>query len=143
MNFSRNFLSYILIPLFILLVASSYLRFVVLNDYVVGYESDCDPITNVCFVGCENEECTKEYYYKKMHKYAPNLYNQCGEDITECEKADVCLQKDDVGCSVMYCDPKVDGNECENISRESVSGEPIQIEQTKNDLFKNENTLGV
>ncbi len=143
MNFSRNILSYTLIPLFILLVGSSYLRFVVYTDYVVGYESECDPETNVCFVGCENDECTDKYYYKKMQKYAPNLHNQCGEDITGCEKANVCLQQNDEKCSIVYCNPKIDIDECEDLSNEAPASDFIQTEQVDDDLYENINTTGL
>ncbi len=128
MNFRGNILSYILIPFFILLVGSSYFRFIVVNDYMVGYESECDPLTNICFIGCENDECTEVYYYKKIHKYAPNIFNQCGEDITGCEKANTCLAQDDDKCTVMYCDIEVDEDECEKISEKPA----IQTESTIN-----------
>ncbi len=130
MKFRSNILSYTLIPLFILLVGSSYFRFIVVNDYMVGYESDCDPVTSVCFIGCENDECTEVHYYKKIHKYAPNLLNQCGEDITGCENANTCLKQKDDRCSIIYCDEKVSGDECETISEKSSVQNLIQTEST-------------
>jgi len=84
----------------------------------VSYEGECDPKMELCFIGCENDECTKEYYYTMVQKYAPDVYAQCGEDITDCVEASVCLPSDRE-CSITYCDPKVDGeNACEDISLE-------------------------
>ena len=85
MKFRENILVYTLVPLIILLIGASYMRFIVTHDYMVAYEGECDPSLNTCFVGCIDNECTSEYYYTKVQKYAPDLYKQCGSDITDCE----------------------------------------------------------
>lgn len=119
MKFRENFLLYTLIPLTILFVCASYYRFMVVRDYNVAYEGACDEITQDCFIGCEDDECSVEYYYSNVQKYAADLLAQCGNDITDCEDANVCLREDGDRCSVTYCDPEVDGEACETISEES------------------------
>lgn len=119
MRFRNNFLLYTLIPLVTLFIGASYIRFMVLHDYTVAYEGMCDPITESCFIGCEDEECTVEYYYTQVEKYAPNLNAQCGNDITDCEDANVCLKEEGSQCSVTYCDPEADGEACETFTEDS------------------------
>lgn len=127
-NFRDNIISFILIPLIILIGCISFFRFMVFQDYVVSYEGSCDPSINSCFVGCEDDACTKEYFYFKMQKYAPDLYAQCGKDITNCEVANKCMP-DDRKCSIVYCDPEINTDECkyltesekENNDKENVS----------------------
>jgi len=113
MGFKNNILLYILVPLVVLLIGSSYVRFIVLHDYLVAYEGECDPYTKDCFIGCEDEECTEEYYYTKVQKYAADVYTQCGKDVTDCDAASMCLSQDTQECSVTYCDPEYDGEDCE------------------------------
>jgi hypothetical protein len=80
------------------------------QDYLVRYEGTCDATIQKCFIGCEDDACTKESNYSKVVKYAPDIYKECGEDITDCEAANTCLPNDR-NCSVTYCDPKID-DEC-------------------------------
>ncbi len=112
MKFRDNIFLYVLVPLIIFLVSFSYLRFIVAHDYMVAYEGACDPVTNNCFIGCEDDVCTKEYYYTKVQKYAADLYAQCSEDITGCEAANECFPINDRKCSVTYCDLEIDGTAC-------------------------------
>lgn len=112
MKFRDNILLFTLTPLIVLFIGASYMRFIVIHDYMVEYEGECDPATNTCFVGCEDEECTTEYYYSKIQKYAPDIFAQCGADITDCENANVCLDGENK-CSITLCDPETDGEECE------------------------------
>ena len=114
-----NILLSILIALIVLLIGTSYVRFVLTHDYMVAYEGACDPAVGVCFIGCEDDGCTKPYYYAKVEKYAAVLYVQCGGDITDCAAANACLPLNDRKCSVIYCDPEADGEACETISGES------------------------
>lgn len=121
--FQNNFLSLILTILFVLLAASSYLRFVHNYDYMVTYEADCNPATESCFVGCEDEECTSKYYYKYIYKYAANLYQQCGIDITDCSDAQICLPTEQDMCYFKYCDPAIDEcsfNEAVSLDTENI-----------------------
>jgi len=95
----------------VFLAAVSYTRFVVNHDYIVGYEGSCDPEIFKCFVGYEDGTSEKELYYSKIKKYAPDLYKQCGEDITGCESANRCFPEDR-HCSIIYCDEKKDDDTC-------------------------------
>jgi hypothetical protein len=86
-------------------------------DYKVGYEGVCDPTTQKCFIGCEDDECSAEYFYSKMQKHATNLLTQCGNDITDCELANEC-QENEQGCSITYCEEEKDGPVCDIINEE-------------------------
>lgn len=109
----NNFFFYTLSALIFIVGVFSYYRFMIKQDYMVGYEGVCDPAINAnkCFIGCDDDACTEEYYYSKMIKYAPDLYRECGEDITDCELANLCLP-DDRECSVTYCNLEVKDNTC-------------------------------
>lgn len=109
-HFRKHFFLYILALSIIVIGVFSYFRFIVNNDYIVEYEGACDPTMEKCFVGCEDDSCTKEYYYSSVQKYVPDLYRECGKDITDCEAASICLPED-LKCSVTYCDSEADGND--------------------------------
>jgi len=111
MDFHKNILFYILIPATIMVVFISFHRFIINNDYIVSYEGVCDPMLESCFTGCADDECTEEYYYTNMQKYAADLLKECGEDITDCEEANICLPGDR-DCSVIYCDSEIDEDMC-------------------------------
>jgi len=72
-----------------------------------------------------------------MQKYAPDLFAQCGDDITECEVANVCLPQEDTQCSVTYCDLELDAGECETLTEEQ--SEPL--EDSLQDEVINDNEL--
>ena len=122
MKFKENILLYILLPLFTLTVCASYLRFVIKNDYVVAYEGTCDEVTETCFTGCSDDNCTEPYYFSKVQKRAVDIESECGADISDCEAASICLPKTDKNCSVTFCDVTVDGDSCEAIT------ETVEIE---------------
>ena len=110
---------YIFLLLLLLSVAGSYYRFMVAHDYVVGYEGDCDPMEHSCFIGCEDEECSEQYYYSHIERYAPALYEECGVDIVDCGSAFSC-SSDSEDCIVTYCNAS-SGEDCataDNISSE-------------------------
>lgn len=107
----KHFFPHILVLLIVLTSVASYYRFIIKQDYMVEYESVCNPLAEKCFIGCEDDACTKEYFYSKVFKYAPDLYRECGKDITNCEAANVCLP-DDRKCSITFCDTEVDGSIC-------------------------------
>lgn len=107
----NHFFFYTLVTLIFIVGVFSYCRFMIRQNYMVGYEGVCDPAVNKCFAGCYDDACTEKYYYAKMVKYAPDLYEECGEDITDCESANVCLP-DNRDCSVTYCNPEVEGDTC-------------------------------
>lgn len=79
-----------------------YYRFMVIHDYVVSYEGECDPYESSCFVGCENEECTAEYFYTKVERHASDLVNLCGDSILGCEFANICTSEE-LQCKIEYC----------------------------------------
>lgn len=136
-TFRDYFFSASLIVLIIVLIFISYNRFIVKHDYLVGYEGACDPTTESCFIGCEDDACTEEYYYTEMQKYAPDLYAECGKDITDCEVASVCFPEDRE-CSVTYCDPEIDGDDvCTNVEDFSVSDENEEEPLEDNEMNKN------
>ena len=110
-NFRDHPISFILFPLIIGVSVISYYRFFVNNDYLVGYNGVCDPSINRCFIECEDDTCGKDVYYSHVIKYAPDLYSECGKDITNCENANMCLSTDR-HCSVTYCNPEVLGATC-------------------------------
>lgn len=120
MHFRSHFLMYTLVPLFIICVGAAFFRFMVVHDYLVAYEGECDPMTESCFIGCEDDECTETYYYMEVEKYAPDLLKQCGDHIEECEAANVCIPIHDTQCSITYCDPVTDGDSCETLPEEGV-----------------------
>ena len=109
--FRNHILLFILTTFLIIVSVASYYRFMIRHDYVVGYEGVCDPKIEQCFIGCEDDACTEEYYYSQVIKYAPDLYNECGSDITDCEAASMCFPNDQK-CSVNYCNPEIDGDVC-------------------------------
>jgi hypothetical protein len=113
-NFREYFFYYFLLVVILIVGIFSYFRFVVQHDYIVYYEGECDPTIESCFVGCEDDECTDMYYYSKVQKYAPDLLRECGEYITECAKANICLSTDRE-CSITYCDPEIDDSDCSEL----------------------------
>jgi hypothetical protein len=114
MNFHDHILSYSLALLVIIIGSISFYRFILSHDYMVSYEGACDPTLEKCFIGCEDDSCINEYYYSEMQKYAADLYMECGNDITDCESANICLPEDS-GCSITYCDEE-DGSICKVIT---------------------------
>jgi len=136
-NFRDHFLFFILAPLIIIVGVISYYRFMINHDYMVGYEGNCDPVSEKCFIGCEDDECTEEYYYSQIIKYAPDLYKECGGDITDCEAANICLPEDR-NCSITYCDPEIDGDDACAISAEESDVESNEGESLEdNEINKN------
>lgn len=102
--FINNFFLITLAVSVIGVIFSSYNRFIIHHDYIVGYEGTCDPEIYKCFVGIDDSS-GEEYYYTKMKKYEPDLYLECGVDITDCENANMCLDYDRE-CTITYCDEK-------------------------------------
>lgn len=103
MHFKKYFLLYTIIPLLVVSSLATYHRFMIAHDYVVEYEGNCDPLHSSCYIGCEDDECSSEYYYAIVRKNAAQLLDQCGPDITNCPAAHQCLNENDDGCSITYC----------------------------------------
>ena len=115
-TYSNHLLLGSIFVLLLLLAGGSYLRFVVLHDYLVSYEGECDPYTESCFIGCDDDACEDVYYYTEIERRAPELYAECGKNILECDVAYEC-QADDTTCSVTYCDPvTAEADSCETLT---------------------------
>jgi hypothetical protein len=97
---------------------ASFIRFFVNRDYIVSYEGSCEPQIATCFSGCKNDDCTDTYYFAKVQKYGEDLYTECGDGITSCQQANICLLTDRE-CSVTYCDAKIDGDACAKAETEA------------------------
>ena len=132
---SKNIFSYIIIPMIFVVIIFSYYRFMVSHNYIVGYHGRCDSSTGKCFMSCEDDACDKVDYYSEMQKNEPDLYRECGEDITNCELANECLPSDH-NCSITYCDDKTSNkdNPCQvpNVGEKSDNQNINQIQSTNN-----------
>lgn len=114
MSLKKNFFSCTLILLLILATGASYVRFIVLNDYLVAYEGECDPSANDCYLGCGNEECTEKYYYNIVTRHATEIQQLCGDDITDCEAANSCPLNSQ-SCYITFCDKESECDEVDNL----------------------------
>jgi hypothetical protein len=138
--FREHLLFCVLAPLVIVIGVISYYRFMVSQDYVVAYEGVCDPAQEKCFINCEDNACTKMDYYSNMLKYAPDLYAECGKDITGCDAANVCLPSDRK-CSITYCDPKIDGDDtCSTSADKSDTSNDNQVDSGEQKSLQNNDT---
>jgi hypothetical protein len=109
---SQNHFFLYIILLFVIVVGTlSYYRFLIKHDYNVSYDGQCDPATESCFVNYGDDEGAESMYYSKMQKYAPDLYRECGSNITDCEEASMCLPGDR-NCSRVYCDKNNTEDNC-------------------------------
>lgn len=113
MYLRKNYFLYTVVLLFIFMVAGSFYRFVVLQDYIVSFEGDCDPYTESCYVECEDDECTEEYYFTIIERMAYEIRDLCGSDVLECDAAYEC-QPDVAFCEISYCDPDEEDS-CEHL----------------------------
>lgn len=120
MQFRKYPLFYILAPLSVLAIALSFYRFMVVGDYTVAYEGECNAATESCFVGCADEECLEIYHYTLVEKSAGDVHAQCGPDISDCADASICLSTDS-NCSVTFCSPTtaLSGEVCETLNTTS------------------------
>lgn len=95
--------------LIILSVAASYYRFMVLHDYLVQAEVDCDPSAESCFVWeCDpvNDECTGDpeedtWYYKIAYRNAKNIPS-CDPLSEACEQF-TCPMGGEAECTEVLC----------------------------------------
>ncbi len=145
MNIKKKFVGHVFFYFVALVIVvsavMSFYRFIVLNDYLVSYEGNCDPTTESCFVGCEDDECTSEYYYTEIIKYAPDLEKECGINITDCEAANICLPTDRE-CSITYCDPEIDGGACA-VLEEMNEEDLYQIDLTEDESLPVNNDINI
>lgn len=116
-HLKNHFFKYIVTILTILAVGASYYRFMVSYEYLVSYEGDCNPYTESCFLYCEDDECSDPFFYSIIERQAHEVRALCGEDVTTCDAAYECQDDVDV-CTVYYCDPVLDGDECEILTED-------------------------
>lgn len=121
-HIKNHFFLYLIVSLTILSVASSYIRFVVQKDYLVSYEGECEPYSQSCFVYCEDEECSEPFYYSIIEREANEIFDLCGTDVTTCDEAYSCQDNVDI-CSITFCDPTVNIDECELLTSEDALNE--------------------
>ena len=124
MHFRKHILLYTLLPLLVITTTVSYYHFIVTSEYVVQYEGECDPKTESCFEGCEDDTCESIYPYKIIERQASSILSLCGPDITDCPDANVCTN-DEMECRIEYCDQEQLGQEeyCFVIKDESAGAE--------------------
>ena len=113
-SFANIALLVLVLTLLLLTAGASYYRFIVMHDYTVGFETDCDPLTESCFVGCEDDACTEEYYYSYITRSANTLFEICGPDISTCDGAYACTTED-TDCTIEYCDPGSETDTCDTL----------------------------
>lgn len=95
--------------LILLSVSASYYRFMVLHDYLVQTEVDCDPTFESCFVwecGAESEECTGNpdedtWYYKIAYRNAKNI-PACDAEDQKCDQF-TCPEGGEAECREVLC----------------------------------------
>ena len=110
-KFLDYFFPYAILLLVVMVGVASYYRFMIKRDYYVSYNGLCDPAIEKCFTNYEDGVDEKSKYYSKMEKYAPDLYKECGSDITDCKDANECVLGDR-NCSKTYCDNNVAEDVC-------------------------------
>lgn len=121
-HFKNNFLKYTLIPLLLLMVAASYVRFLDTHDHLVSYEISCDPNLSSCYILCEDETVSdisycplnSIFYYAVMERNAADLINYCGESIIDCKMAEECTEAE-TECATIYCDQETESEYCDQI----------------------------
>jgi len=133
-RFKNNFFLFILMPIILIIGYISFNRFIINHDYMISYEGDCDPVIENCYIGCEDDECNEKYFYTKIFKYAPDLYEQCGNTIVGCDSANICFINDK-NCSISYCDLEFESNLCESEDGSSI------IDANTEESLSEKNTL--
>jgi|SRR3989344_7238703 len=116
MTLRTNLLVASIVPLILILLVMSYVRFTLTEQYYVAYEVDCDPFQSSCFVGCEDDDdCLDPFFYFIVQKRAATLHAQCGSTIMDCDAARTCEPSEN-GCSIQYCDLEDETSSCDSIS---------------------------
>ncbi len=121
--------SKILTIVFVLLVLTSvgvaYYRYMVQNNFLVKYQTPCDPAVESCFVyECDPEadECTGDpeedtTYYSLMYRLANNI-PACDVEVEgDCDKAYTCPVGEE-GCEIVTC------NDETSVAEESDCSDP-------------------
>lgn len=127
--FKKNFFLIVVFILVIITACATSYRFYVLKDYVIEYETECDPYTESCFISCENESCDEVFYYKYITRHAREIFDVCGADITDCEEATACYS-DSGDCDVEFCD--VNSDECDSMTVDNIENIDVDLENNFN-----------
>lgn len=108
----EHFFFYTLLILLFLAIAASFYRFVVISDYTIYDEIECDPYTSSCFLYCETDECEEPFYYAEMTRNAAFYINVCeGLDYYDCDASYDCMPEEK-DCTVTFCDETDPENDC-------------------------------
>ncbi len=105
---SKFLIAFLGIVLF-LSFSASYYRYMVLHDYIVEVQVDCDPLLESCFVWQCNEneeECTGNteedtWYYKFAYRNAKNV-PKCAIDDEDCNYF-TCPKTNEPECHEVLC----------------------------------------
>ncbi len=76
---------------------------------------------------CEDDECGEPFYYSTIERKAWEIYERCGENVTLCDEAYEC-QSDVEICSITYCDPDLDQEQCESLTEDDFVPNPNEQE---------------
>jgi len=110
-----HYYALIICAMALLFVCATIYRFNIQQNYLVAFESDCDPETQSCFVYCENDDCNDPFFYSVIEREAAQLHEMCGADVTVCDAAYSC--NNDTTCKNLFCDPSTDGvGQCDDIN---------------------------
>lgn len=101
-------------------VIATFVRIVIMKDYIIVAESSCDPATEKCFVWeCNTKidgECSDNpeeniWYYKIVNKKAYEIVKcEATEEKLGCNEELSCTEGE-VSCSYEYCDEENLGEE--------------------------------
>ncbi len=131
--------------LIVLSISASYYKYMVLHDYIIEAQIDCDPSVESCFVYVcdpEAEECAGNpeddtSYYKYLYRNAKNI-PLCDPADEGCD-ALVCPESEEEGCQIIACS-------AETLATYEVDGactNPVdfkEAESTETEIFLDELT---
>jgi hypothetical protein len=122
----------------ILSIAASFYRFVVIRDYIIEAQIDCDPVAEACFVWKCDPESEEEgvmcagnpeedmWYYKVIRKNAANI-PVCDSYSEECEP--ISCMEGEAECEYVLCEENnEDGVACSNPENFVGEAEPIGLD---------------
>lgn len=138
MDKTSKILALVMFVVFVGVVSFSYYRFFVAHDYTVTFEAECDPVSESCFVGCEEEVdgvCKSEYTYVIVERNAGPLFAACGSDATDCAEARICPEED-ATCHLHFCSAESlrGGRSCA-IPPEELESEDQSVAEPDKDLI--------
>jgi len=116
---SSKFFLIVFFSLVSVVMVVSYYKYMVLNDYYIKIQTDCDPSIETCFVAvcepssdteCPSDPALQTQYYKFIEKKAVNI-PLCNQSETDCPLLS-CEKNED--CRVIFCDENIvpEGESC-------------------------------